>query len=372
MMAAKSRWLAYALCCAFVAACGGNDDGDNNTGAAPTSTQIASQTINQDTTSSAIPFTVGDTDTDVSTLTVTATSSNTTLVPNSGIVVGGSGANRTLTITPAAGQTGTSTITYNVSDGTHTTTKTFTLTVSASSAKTFDTPQDGAQIAATIANLFNQVSGTTPSAKAARNAKATFPCPGGGSFDSTSDDTTTFAGDGTFVFSDCENTDDSNTTTTLNGQFVLKCTDDAQTAQSCNDNDEDLTLGQANTPFSAHVANSPNVDILGDFYNFLVSLTDNGDQTTDSLTLDGRLVVTDQSAANNCGSGDVTVETVDPLIVSQSDTSQITGGELNLTSPDGSEANVVFNQDGSQTVTVNGVGQTYTAAQLAEICSNGT
>ncbi|HZP12868.1 MAG TPA: hypothetical protein VFB36_10655 [Nevskiaceae bacterium] len=369
-MAAKSRWLAYALCCAFIAACGGNDD-NNDTGAAPTSTQIAAQSTNQDTATSAIPFTVGDADTSVSALTVTASSSNTTLVPNANIVVGGSGASRTLTITPASGQTGTSTITYNVSDGTHTTTKTFVLTVAASTAKTFDTPADGAQIAATIANLFNQVSGTTPSAKAARNAKATFPCPGGGTFDSTSDDSTTFAGDGTFMFSDCENTDDSNTTTTLNGQFVLKCTDDAQTAQACNDNDEDITLGQANTPFSAHVVNSPGVDILGDFYNFLVSLTDNGDQQTDSLSLDGRLVVTDNSAANNCGSGDVTVETVDPLTVSQSDTSQITGGELNLTSPDGSEANVVFNQDGSQTVTVNGVGQTYTAAQLAEICSAG-
>ena len=371
MMAAKSRWLGYALCCAFIAACGGNDS--NDTGAAPTSTQIANQTINQDTATAAIPFTVGDADTAATSLTVSGSSSNTTLVPsdNTHITFGGSGTSRTITVTPAAGQTGTSTITYSVSDGTHTTSKTFVLTVSASSAKTIDTPQEGAALAAAVSNLFNQVSGTSPAGKAA-HAKIAVPCSDGGTFDSTSDDTTTFAGDGTFMFSDCVNTDQSSgDTVTLDGQFVYKCTDPQQNQSTCSDNDSDITLGQVSTPFSAHVVNSPSIDVLGQFYSFLVSLTDNGDQQTDSLSLDGRVVLTDNSTTANCGSGDVTVETVHALTVAQSDTSQITGGELNLTAADNSTANVVFNADGSETVTVNGVGQTYTAQQLAAICTAG-
>ncbi|MBD2461517.1 tandem-95 repeat protein [Oscillatoria sp. FACHB-1407] len=96
---------------------------------APTITAIANQTINEDTASTAIPFTIGDVDTPVGSLTVTATSSNPTLIPNGSIVIGGTGANRTVTVTPATNQNGTSTITLTVNDGNSTTTETFDVVV---------------------------------------------------------------------------------------------------------------------------------------------------------------------------------------------------------------------------------------------------
>src|SRR5207248_1725782 len=66
--------------------------------------------------SPAIAFTVGDAQTAPGNLTVTATSSNPTLLPLSGIVLGGIGADRTVTLTPAAGQTGTATVSLTVRD----------------------------------------------------------------------------------------------------------------------------------------------------------------------------------------------------------------------------------------------------------------
>jgi hypothetical protein len=95
----------------------------------PTISNIANLTINEDTATSAIPFTVGDTQTAANLLTVSGTSSNTTLVPNGNIVFGGSGANRTVTITPVANGFGTTTITVTVSDGSLTASDTFVLTV---------------------------------------------------------------------------------------------------------------------------------------------------------------------------------------------------------------------------------------------------
>lgn len=82
----------------------------------PTITPIADVTINEDTSTSAIPFTIGDED-GVGGLTVTRTSSNTTLVPTANVILGGSGANRTVTVTPAANEFGTTTITVTVTDG---------------------------------------------------------------------------------------------------------------------------------------------------------------------------------------------------------------------------------------------------------------
>ena len=89
------------------------------------------QTVNEDTATAPIPFTVGDAGDGGRSLTVSGTSTNTTLVPNGNIVFGGSGANRTVTVTPAAHQAGTATITVTVSDGTLTTVDTFLLTVTA-------------------------------------------------------------------------------------------------------------------------------------------------------------------------------------------------------------------------------------------------
>jgi len=83
----------------------------------PTISTIANQTISEDTVSPAIPFTVGDVETAAASLSVVGSSSNPALVPNSKIVIGGSGSSRTVTITPATNQFGTTTISITVTDG---------------------------------------------------------------------------------------------------------------------------------------------------------------------------------------------------------------------------------------------------------------
>jgi subtilisin-like proprotein convertase family protein len=95
----------------------------------PTISDIADRGIVQNTSTGAIPFTVGDAETAPGSLTLSGSSSNTTLVPNGNIVFGGSGANRTVTVTPAANQTGTATITVTVSDGIANASDSFVLTV---------------------------------------------------------------------------------------------------------------------------------------------------------------------------------------------------------------------------------------------------
>ena len=79
-----------------------------------------------------INFTINDVETAVGSLTVTVTSSNTTVVPNAGLSLTGTGASRNLKITPSA--VGYSTITVNVSDGTNTTP--YVLSYAASGAST--------------------------------------------------------------------------------------------------------------------------------------------------------------------------------------------------------------------------------------------
>jgi formylglycine-generating enzyme required for sulfatase activity len=107
-----------------------------NANTAPTISDIAAQTINEGNDTSALAFTVGDTQTAVGSLIVSGSSSNTTLAPNANIVFGGSGANRTVTVTPATGQSGTATITVTVSDGSLSTSDTFVLMVNANTAPT--------------------------------------------------------------------------------------------------------------------------------------------------------------------------------------------------------------------------------------------
>jgi hypothetical protein len=99
---------------------------------APTVTNIADQTTNEDTATLAIAFTVGDVETSAASLTVSGSSSNTTLVPNGNITLDGSGANRTVMVTPERDRSGTATITVSVSDDSAATTSdTFVLTVNA-------------------------------------------------------------------------------------------------------------------------------------------------------------------------------------------------------------------------------------------------
>jgi Big-like domain-containing protein len=96
---------------------------------APTISDIVDQTINEDASTGALAFTVGDAQTPPGSLTVSGSSSNTTLIPNASIVFGGSGGNRTITLTPAGNRSGSATITVTVSDGSLSSSDTFVLTV---------------------------------------------------------------------------------------------------------------------------------------------------------------------------------------------------------------------------------------------------
>jgi subtilisin-like proprotein convertase family protein len=95
----------------------------------PSISHINNISVNEDTSSSALAFTVGDVETPAASLTVSGNSSNPTLVPVANLVFGGSEANRTVVVTPAANQFGTSTITLTVSDGITTTSDSFLVTV---------------------------------------------------------------------------------------------------------------------------------------------------------------------------------------------------------------------------------------------------
>ncbi|MBF0142970.1 MAG: tandem-95 repeat protein [Magnetococcales bacterium] len=98
---------------------------------APTIADIGSQSVAQDGTTGPLTFTIGDEETVATQLTLAAVSSDTTLVPNAGILFGGTGANRTLTVTPSVGKSGSTTITVTVSDGTGSASDAFTVTVAA-------------------------------------------------------------------------------------------------------------------------------------------------------------------------------------------------------------------------------------------------
>lgn len=98
--------------------------------AAPTISSIAAVSLTSNSSSTPIAFSVGDTETAAGALTVTAASSNTSLLPVSGIVLGGSGSSRTVTLTPASNQSGSASVTLTVSDGVNIATSTFTVTVS--------------------------------------------------------------------------------------------------------------------------------------------------------------------------------------------------------------------------------------------------
>lgn len=99
------------------------------TNQAPTITAIPAQTVAEDGATAALAFTIGDAETAAGSLTVSAASGNATLVPSSGLTLGGSGSTRTVVVEPAANASGSATITLTVSDGTSTATTSFPLTV---------------------------------------------------------------------------------------------------------------------------------------------------------------------------------------------------------------------------------------------------
>ncbi|UEM24124.1 Ig-like domain-containing protein [Skermanella mucosa] len=99
---------------------------------APTISDVANQTIEEDAATGALSVTVGDGVTSAGTVQLTRGSGNASLVADSAIVLGGSGANRTVTVTPTGNQFGSSVITLTVTDEAgNTATDSFTVTVNA-------------------------------------------------------------------------------------------------------------------------------------------------------------------------------------------------------------------------------------------------
>ena len=108
----------------------------NTFGASPTITGVGNQTVNEDSATGPLSFTVSDPETPGSSLIVTATSSNQALVPNGNLVLGGSGGSRTISLnalphTNSSANGGPTTITLSVSDGGNSTTTSFTVNVPA-------------------------------------------------------------------------------------------------------------------------------------------------------------------------------------------------------------------------------------------------
>lgn len=131
----------------------------------PTISAISDQTTTENTSTSAIPFTINDAETPAANLTVTGASSNAALVPVANISFGGSGADRTVTINPGASQSGTATITITVSDGTSSAATSFELTVDPVNDAPTVTPisnQTTAENTATSAIPFNIGDAETP------------------------------------------------------------------------------------------------------------------------------------------------------------------------------------------------------------------
>jgi uncharacterized protein (DUF1800 family) len=106
--------------------------GNPTANTAPTVGAIANQNAVSGQASTPTSFTVSDAESDPATLFVSATSSDQTIVPNSGIALGGSGANRTISVTPVANLSSSTSVTISVTatDGlAYSTPSTFTVSV---------------------------------------------------------------------------------------------------------------------------------------------------------------------------------------------------------------------------------------------------
>jgi len=88
----------------------------------PTVVVVGGRCLHDTKAKGEIDLRVDDAESDPATLTVTATSNNQFLVPNSNIIVSGTGENRTVNVTGVAGRSGTAVITVTVSDGEDSTT----------------------------------------------------------------------------------------------------------------------------------------------------------------------------------------------------------------------------------------------------------
>ncbi|MEL6894559.1 MAG: tandem-95 repeat protein [Planctomycetota bacterium] len=96
---------------------------------APTVSNVADQTVQENSASTNVSFTIADEQTAAASLTVNATSDNTALISNASLVVSGTAGNRTVSFTPTANSFGTANITITVSDGVLQVQETFQVTV---------------------------------------------------------------------------------------------------------------------------------------------------------------------------------------------------------------------------------------------------
>jgi uncharacterized protein (DUF1800 family) len=103
--------------------------GGTSNNSAPTIGTIADQNAVAGVVSTPIGFSIADGAANPSSLGVKASSSDQTLVPDTGMVFGGSGASRTLSLTPAPNVTGTCQVTVTVGDGLAISSTVFNVTV---------------------------------------------------------------------------------------------------------------------------------------------------------------------------------------------------------------------------------------------------
>jgi uncharacterized protein (DUF1800 family) len=103
--------------------------GGTSNNSTPTIGAITDQSVIAGQVSTPIGFSIDDGAANPSTLGIKANSTDQTLVPDTGMVYGGSGASRTLSLTPAPNVTGTCQVTVTVGDGLATATSTFNVTV---------------------------------------------------------------------------------------------------------------------------------------------------------------------------------------------------------------------------------------------------
>ena len=108
--------LILAVTALAVSACGGGGgSGAATPQGAPTVSPFTSQSINQDTPTGAVPFTVSD-DGGADALLLTVSSSDPSIVAIDGITLGGNGVNRTVNVLPSEDATGRVNIMINAKD----------------------------------------------------------------------------------------------------------------------------------------------------------------------------------------------------------------------------------------------------------------
>jgi VCBS repeat-containing protein len=334
----------------------------------PTISDVANQSTNEDTATSALAITVGDPDTTLTSLTMSGSSSNQTVVPDSNIVFGGSGANRTVTITPAANQSGSATITLTVSDGTSSTNDTFTLTVNAMN----DAP--------TISDVANQSTNEDTATSAISLTVGDLETAAGSLTLSGSSDNQTLVSNANIVFGGSGAsrtvtiTPESNQTGTAT--ITLTVSDGSLTATDTltvtvnGVNDAPTISDVANQSTNEDTATSALAITVGDQETAVGSLTMSGSSSNQSVVADGNIVfggtgasrtVTITPESNASGTATITI-TVSDGSLTATDTFVLTVNAVNDTPTISDVANQSTNEDTATSAIAVTVGDVETSA----------